>query len=429
MGYDSAKVTLRVLLLDSADSCADAIAALPATGSLPTRTVLVPSERHAHALRRALARAGHGAALAGTRFIGPLTAAMEVLRAAGVPFSPGEDGLRPARLLALFHEDLPLEHFDLDLFRTTRGWDDAFAAAIDDLEAAGLSPSDLPTDTTHARDLALLWSRIASDAGSSFSAARVFIEAATLLSRDPRVWPFDGPALALATGYEDSALARFLAAIPEVTLALRTARPLRPRLLERVQMLFGSDARAALESARDFAAGPRTERDLLASFLFADSEALAAPDRSRSKGPDGTVDLEEHAGVEAELEATATWVARQILEAKRPLEEIAVLVPAQDPLVQLVAERLVGLPFEGGPLPVYVAGGLPAVSETAGARILAVLRALASHLSADSLAPVLPALRLDGDQDRTHLTHGEAMELAYSLGTIGGNAAHPEGAL
>jgi CRISPR/Cas system-associated exonuclease Cas4 (RecB family) len=58
-----------------------------------------------------------------------------------------------------------------------------------------------------------------------------------------------------------------------------------------------------------------------------------------------------------------------------------------------------------------------------------VLRALRSHLSADALAPVLPALRLDGDGGRTHLTHGEAMELAFGLGTVGGNAAHPQGAL
>ncbi len=92
-------------------------------------------------------------------------------------------------------------------------------------------------------------------------------------------------------------------------------------------------------------------------------------------------------------------------------------------------DRLARLPFEGGPIPVYVAGGVPAVAEAAGARVLAVLRALAAHLSADTLAPVLPALRLDGDPERNHLTHGEAMELAYSLGTIGGNAAHPEGAL
>ncbi|GAO02103.1 PD-(D/E)XK nuclease superfamily protein [Anaeromyxobacter sp. PSR-1] len=158
---------------------------------------------------------------------------------------------------------------------------------------------------------------------------------------------------------------------------------------------------------------------------------LADPARPRSGGPDGTVDLEEHAGVEAELEATALWVARQVLEARRPLEEVAVLVPAQDPLAGLVADRLARLPLGGGSLPVFVAGGLPAISTAAGARILAVVRALRSHLSAETLAPVLAALRLEGvaDGDRTHLTHGEGMELAFGLGIVGGNPAHPAGAL
>ena len=386
---------MNVIVLDSPSAWADAIAALPAAGPLPTRTVLVPSERHAHALRRALARTGRAGGLAGTRFLGPLTAAMEVLQAGGVAFTPGEDALRPARLLVLFSEDLPLRHFDLGLLRATRGWDEAFAAAIRDLEAAGLSPSDLSRDTPHARDLALLWSRVDAEAGSSFSAARVYREAAAALARDRRAWPFDGPVLALGTGYEDAALARFLAAVPGLTLGLRFARPLRARLLGRIQALFGPEARAALESAGPGAAPePRSERDLLASYLFAETRVLAAPDRPRSTGPDGTVDLEEHAGVEAELEATATWVSRQILEAKRPLEEIAVLVPARDPLAQLVAERLVRLPFESGALPVYVAGGLPAVAQAAGARVLAVLRALGAHLAADALAIVLPSLRL-----------------------------------
>ena len=171
-----------------------------------------------------------------------------------------------------------------------------------------------------------------------------------------------------------------------------------------------------------------SERDLLAAFLFQPPEVLAAPERPRSRGPDGTVQLEEHAGVEAELEAAAEWVARKVLEEQLPLEEIAILVPVQDPIAQLVTDRLERLPFEGGPLPVHVAGGLPAVSLAAGTRVLAVVRALAAHLSADDLALVLPALRLEG-YGRSHLSHGEAIELAFSLGTIGGNAARPEGAL
>jgi hypothetical protein len=424
---------VKVTVIDTTTSWAAAIAALPAAGLLPSRTVLMPSERHAHALRRALVRSGRPAVLAGTRFLGPLTGATEVLQTAGLSFSPDEDALRPARLIALFREDLPLEHFDLELLRTTRGWDDAFAAAIGDLEAAGLGPDDLPATSAAARDVAQLWTRIVGDAGTSFSSARVYREAAALLTRNPRAWPFDGPTLALATGHEDAVAARFLASVPDVTLALRAARPISARHLERVEKLYGAGARRALEAhavahARS-TASRASERDLLGTYFLADAAVLADSERPRSSGPDGTVDLEEHAGVESELEATALWVTRQVLEAKRPFEEIAVLLPAQDPLAQLVADRLERLPFEGGPFPVYVAGGLPAISTAAGARVLAVLRALRSRLSAEALAPVLPALRLDGNAERTHLTHGEAMELAFGLGTAGGNAANAKGAL
>ena len=423
---------MRLTIIDTLASWADAVAALGPAGPLSSRNVLVPSERHAHALRRALARSGRGAALAGTRFLGPLTAAIEVLRTGGVPFTPGEEGLRPARLLALFREELSLEHFDLDLLRTRRGWGDAFAAAITDLEAAGLGPEDLPAGSGRERDLTRIWARITAGAGTSFSAARIYREAGALLGRGRCAWPFDGPTLALATGHEGAVLARFFSAIPEVTLALRAARPASPRHLERVEKLFGAGARRALEAQASAAAPPPaspTERDLLASYLLADSAFLPASTRPRSRGPDGTVDLEEHAGVDAELEATVLWVTRQVLEGRLPLEEIAILVPAQDPHTRFVADRLGRLPFEGGPLPVYVAGGLPAVSTAAGARVLALLRALRSHLSADTLAPVLPALRLEGEEERSHLTHGEAMELAFGLGTVGGSPAHPEGAL
>jgi hypothetical protein len=420
---------MRVLPAETPADLAAAVASLQAPGPLPARTVLVRSERHAHALRRALVRAGHATVLAGTRFVAPLGAAIEVLHAAGVPFAPGEEGLRPVRLRVLLGGDLALEHFDRALLRTTRGWDEAFSRAIGDLEGAGLAPADLPRDPPQARDLARVWARAAADAGSSWPAARVYAEAAALLAREPRAWPFDGPALAAVTGHEQAALASFLRAIPGVALALRPARPVRPRHVARVEALFGADARAALLAAPG-AAGPRpTERDLLAGFLFADPALLAAPGRPRSRGPDGTVHLEEHAGVDAELEAAASWVARKVLEDRLPLEEVAVLVPGQDPLARLVADRLARLPFEGGTLPVHVAGGIPAVATAGGARILAVLRALEAHLSADSLAGVLPTLRLPGDGARVHLSHAEATELAYGLGTVGGNAAHPAGAL
>ena len=104
---------------------ARAIADLPATPPLPTRTVLIPREAVAHTLRRELIRAGLGAALAGTRFVPELAAAAAVLRSAGVDFDPEEEERRDARLLALFRAGLVLEHFSLELLRTRPGWDEA----------------------------------------------------------------------------------------------------------------------------------------------------------------------------------------------------------------------------------------------------------------------------------------------------------------
>jgi hypothetical protein len=58
-------------------------------------------------------------------------------------------------------------------------------------------------------------------------------------------------------------------------------------------------------------------------------------------------------------------VAREVLERKTPLEEVAVLVPGHEPLASMVASRISRLPWTGGPFPVHVAGGLP-VAGTAG---------------------------------------------------------------
>ncbi len=412
-------------ILESPADWAAAVAALPAGGPLPVRTVLVPAERHAHSLRRALVRSGRAAVLAGTRFVGPATLAREVLGAAGRELVPGEESLRPARLLALLDEDLPLEHFDLDLLRATPGWPEAFALAIGDLEGAGLSPDRLPAWTPQWRDLALLWRRLDEAAGASATAARVYSEAAALLERGASLEA--GPVLAAVSGRETAAQARFVRSVPGVAIALLAARPLRDRQLDRIGALYGAAAREALASA-PLPDGVATERDLLARFLFAGPEAVADPDRPRSTGPDGTVELSEHAGVEDEVEAAAEWVAREVLERRTPLEEVAILLPVQDPLASLVASRVARLPWKEGALPVHVAGGLPASASAGGTRALALVRALSSFLPADSMAGLLPALRASLG-DRMHLGHSEASSLAWSLGTVGGNAAHPEGAL
>jgi RecB family exonuclease len=404
---------------------AAAIAALPATGALPLRTAIVPTERHAHALRRALLRSGRGSVLGGTRFVGAGTLAREILQEVGRDFASGEEALRPARLLGLLEEDLPLEYFALDLLRSTPGWPEAFASAIGDLEAAGLVPERLPASTPQWRDIGLLWRRLDAAAGRSWTWARIHREAAALLEGGAR--PDTGPVLAAVTGRESAVQARLLRALPAATLAVVAGRPLRERHLDRVGALFGDGARAALAAAPLPDAG-NAERDVLARYLFAPPEVLADPDRPRSRGPDGTVSLEEHAGVEAEVEAAAEWVAREVLEHGTPLEEVAVLVPAHDPLAGLVASRIARLPWKGGPFPVHVAGGIPLSATAGGARALALVRSLRSFLPAESVAGVLPTLRAKLD-DREHLSAGEATGVAWSLGTVGGSPAHPEGAL
>lgn len=369
--------------------------------------------------------------LAGTRFITPAAAAAGVLDAASVSYKAREELLRPARLRALFQTGLPLAHFNLRLLRSRPGWDEAFAYTIGDLERAGLEPEDLDrvngagVDAIRLRDVASIWRAAAASAGQSWSTAKIYQEGTSAL-RSASLWPFPGPTLVTTWGHVTAAEAGFLRAIPDATLAFMAARPVRAHHVERVAALFGRPTAMAL--ARQAAPRPSgTERDLVASYLFEPPAVLADPSRPRSRGPDGTVALEEHAGVEAEVEAAADWVARQVLEGT-PLEEIAVLVPALDPLAGIVADRIAQLPWQEGTLPVHVAGGLPLSRTAAGARALAVVRALRTHLAAAALADVLPVLRTDPPESR-HLSSGAVTELAWSLGTVGGNPAHPEGAL
>jgi hypothetical protein len=417
-----------VRILWHARDWAEAVAALPVTSPLPCRTAVVPCERVAHTLRRELIRVGRADVLAGTRFLTVPQAAVEVLRGTGAEFEPGEEALRRARLLALFRSGLLLQHFSLDLLRDKPGWDDAFSRTISDLEGAGLRPADLDAvgDLPRLGDVSAVWRALDESAGRWWTMHRICIEAAAVLEADPGLWPFDGAVLASAGTDVTVARARFLRAIPHATLALFGARPPRERYFARVAAMLGDAAAEALRSTR----APRvsgSERDILASFLFEPPSVLADPSRTRSAGPDGTVDLEEHAGVEAEVEATADWVVRQVA-AGTALEDIAVLLPALDPLAGLVADRLARIPWTDGNLVVHVVGGLPLAGSAAGARALAVVRALRAHLAAERLAEVLPALRTSAP-DSLHLARGAATDLVWSLGTVGGNPARPEGAL
>lgn len=425
MSPNSSEISVTVLW--STREWAMAIAALPTEGALPCRTVLVPHERVAHALRRELVRAGLAHALAGTRFVPAAAAAAAVVQAADIQFTPGEEVLRRARILALFRAGLCLEHFPLQLLTTTPGWDQAFAATITELEATGLHAEALERQSTaQLRDVGAVWQALETSAANSWTVYRTFLEATRVLEADAARWPYPGAVLVATNGHATGAHAAFLRAIPRVTIGLLAARPLRQPYVQRIAALFGDRSAESLQSTP----APRasgSERDLLTSYFLEPAEILADPSRLRSAGPDGSVQLEEHAGIEAEIEAAADWVATQVIDGT-PLEEIAILLPTLDPLATMVAERIARLPWPDGPLPVHVAGGLPLTATAAGARALAVVRTLRAHLAADALAELLPALR-SVDPERGHLSRGAAMDLLWSFGTVGGNPANPHGVL
>jgi RecB family exonuclease len=419
---------MRVKAIWTSRDWIDAVAGLPVIGPLPCRTVLVRKESVAHSLRRELIRAGLGEMLAGTHFVPFSMAAAEALGNAGKKFESDEESFRPARLAALFHSQIKLQHFPLHLLRSNPGWEEAFARTISDLESAGLRPNDLDATEMLARvqDVLTLWHAIEDSAGRSWTVHRTYVEAAIALDDQPEHWPFPGPTLAFCGGEITGAEARFFRAIPDLMIGMLAARPARERYLNRLETLLGNQVSDVIRSST----APRTQRtelDLIASYLFEPPTVLGDPDRPKSDGPDNTVDIEEHAGIEAEVEATADWVARQIAEGTA-LEEIALLMPALDPLAGLVTDRLARLQWHAGSFPVHVAGGLPLTGFAAGARALAVIRALQGHLAAEALADVLPTLR-SSTTNRRHLSRGAAMDLVWSLGTVGGNPARPEGAL
>jgi len=403
----------------------DRIAGLEGEGPLPRRTVVVPRARVAHMLQRALIQQDRVEVLAGTRFVTVKALAVEVLRAADVRFREGENELRPSRLQVLFRGGLDPEYFRRSLVQSAPGWEHALARTVGELERAGLNAADLQQVTTPAgRGLATVWAALDQTAGVSMTRAGMVARAAKVLEHQPHVAAGWGAVLALATGYVDGVEARLIQAIPRVEVALRAARPLRAGFADRVEALFGVGARGALEAEEPPLQG-EIDLQVFVRYLFEPPEVQSHPQRTRAGAePDGTVSLEEHAGACAEIEAAADWVVQQVVERQTPLEEIALLVPQLDPMAQLVADRLQQLPWAGG-FPVHVAGGRALTSSSAGGRMLAVLEALRGHLGADLVAAILPLL---GTADQP-IAHGAAMDLAHALGTVGGSAAHPQGAM
>ncbi len=398
---------------------AQAIAALP-VGSLPARTVVVPRLRVATALKRELAQLAPRALL-GTMFVTASLAAREVLSLADIQLEGGEEAARPVRLRHWFSKRPALKHFDVDVLHEARGWSDAFAKTLGELEAARLTPQALRARNRPQLDDLALALDAQADAAETSVTNETLLGCATDVLLGGGVWPWAGQTLIVVSGHESGAQASFLRAIPAATMLGLGARPVTPRSNNRLRALFPSVAAQVEPPLTD---ETLDELGLLKRFLFADPQVLAAPSRQRSSGRDGSVELEEHAGVDADLEATAEWVVQQV-KSGTPIGRLAVLVPHAEPLASLVRSRLQRIPWGDEPLPVFVAGGEAAIQTATGARVLSLLRALATWLPAWAVAELLPSLRTSDDE---RVSRDEAVGLVSSLGTLGGSPGRPEGA-
>ncbi|MGB7294370.1 MAG: PD-(D/E)XK nuclease family protein, partial [Candidatus Aminicenantales bacterium] len=376
-----------------------------------------------------------------------------------------------------------LGYFKLDQLRTGAGYAEALAATISELSQAALTPAALRkavssdrATASRLKDIAAIWDALESQASSHgcTMSPQVLKRASALLSRHPSLYPFRSRTVAFIDEQTTNTLLHFFASIPRLSAVYLRAFPERRKLVDRLDYAVsildpkGHGSISIRSGSRP--PGAPTELDLLKNRLFralgeavesssprspSSPAGLALPPLSpltaASRGPDGTVHLEEHSGVEEELQSAVEWVSRQVLEHKVPLERIALLLPQIDPYAFMLLERLASLPFKkslpfAAPLPVYVSSGIPATTRADGSRLLALLETLEEHLSADSISRFLPYLRLplkdshddtngaeaeDGDENsgrHRHLTFNESLELAYSCGTLGGLAGRPDAA-
>jgi len=410
---------------------ADQLAALPAA-PLRRAVVLVAAERQAHALRRAVAvERGRPADLAGVQFVRPVELARELLLRAGQVRVAGWEEVRRLRILQLLETAAlhgRLRYFNAEQLRSGQGYVDAFGRTIADLEASGLTAplaQSVATDLAqHDRlaadrlhDVAVVWTAADDGAGNRATTAQVLDQAARLLREQPQAAASFGPLLAMLTAAPSTVLLRFLGALPGCRVLLQDGRPLRAGTQRwRPAMALPAPAAGALPTPSP------SELALVQRYLFELPETLTDPQRPRSRGVDGTIDLEEFPSLEEEIEAAAVWVTEQLASAV-PAEQIALVVPEIDPYGALLADRLARLP-SAPPLRTYVASGLSLATSPAGMRLHALLHALARGLEAEATIRVLPALRRGQqgqDDTRERLSASRAADIVYGAGIIGGS--------
>jgi RecB family exonuclease len=426
--------------------------------------VLVGAERQAqaqaHALRRHVCVAqARPELLAGVLLLRPVDLAREILVRAGRVHLPGWEAIRRLRILQLFASSAladELRYFSAEQLRAGHGYVDAFARTIADLEDSGLDAAlthtiadALATDDGSAahrlHDVALTWSRVDRDSTASGCAAgryatvpQLLSEATATVSAQPEVVVPLGAIFAVLTSSPSTVLLRFLRALPGCRAIFQDARPLRtdtqrwrplmasgPASPGTQLPLFGTGAGSRLDTA----APAESELQLVQRFLFELPETLTDPQRPRSGGADGSVDLEDHPSLEEEIEAAATWVIEQ-LAAGIPAEDIALIVPELDPYATLLTDRLRRLSGGGTALRGYVEGGLPLAESPAGLRLQTLMTALARSLEAEATIRLLPALRRadhGNDEPSRPLSASRAANMAYGAGIVGGNPADPTG--
>ena len=417
---------------------AEQLARLPAA---PVRraVVLVAAERHAHAIRRLLCvDRAHPEHLAGVWFVRPVEFAQEILVRAGRAHMPGWEAVRRLRILHLFDTAAlagTLRYFNIDQLRSGQGYVDAFARTIADLEAGGLDAAlalrvaeDLarsdPLAGDRLHDVAVAWERADSAAGARATHPQLLARACAVVAGSPKLLAPFGPIFAMLTASPSTMLLRFLRALPGCRAVLQDARPLRAgtqrwRELIRVHPPQGSTLDSTPERPSSL-----PEIGLVHRFLFETPENLTAPERPRSRGADGSVDIEEYPGIEDELEAAAVWVTEQVA-AGVPLERIALVVPETEPYAEQLRDRLARLAGDPGDpaIRTYVAGGTALAASPAGRRLRGVLNAVARGLEAEATIRVLPWLRRfnQGSQGSERLSPSRAADIVYGSGIIGGS--------
>ncbi len=355
--------------------------------SIP-RTVLVPSERIAHAFRRELAlRPVEQRLLVGTRFARAVEIARERLLRSGPAPHEGREEILPVAIEALLAGPAlvgKLVYGSIGQLRKGAGFAEAFTSTIADLSAAGVTVDRLK--------------QAAGKAGDDVSRRRILDLAAVLealkleavdrhevLRRATALPPSEsGLFFALFAQAPDASEINFLATLKDLQAVYLMANPPRPeadKIVEDIATRLGKPGPASPPVLED-----KSEISILRRYLFARPEELADPARPCSACNDGTVHLEIHGGVADEMGATRDRGAEQA--------------------------------------PIHVAGGLPAVDTPAGLRMLALLGVLACGLRVREFARVLPWLKFDkpvGSFERTHLSAGEVSHLVWNCGTLGGS--------